>query len=504
MIKYKLKSSAFLFTLLFLSVIKLYAQEKQSVDKESIQAIINQFYDEDPYVNGEAVNEIIKYGNDAVNLLIESLQNESSNVRWCSAIALGKIAPEGLRAIPYLTQTLTDTNSNVRWCSVIALGNFDQAAEEAIPELINLLNNDDENIRWASYIAIKKIDPEYYFQPPQLTDVISIIDSSVPLLMKEFNVPGVSLALIRNREIVFSKSFGVKDEKTSAAVNEKTMFEACSMSKTVFAFIVFQLVEQNKLNLDEPLYNYLDESFFSEDSVYKKITTRIILSHTSGLPNWRKGEEERNGPLPVYFTPGERFSYSGEGYFYLQRVVEKITGKSLEEIAKENLFIPTGMSHSSFIWTEEIDSPISSGHDTSGKLLAKSKYVHPNSAYTLYITAKDYAKFITEILNANQSDSFLLSKTYVAEMLEPQVEVLVRDPMERSGRALGLFTYWSLGWAIDSTAYGKIYYHSGANRTGFRCYSQFNLVEGSGIVIMTNSINGTELWTRLIKRIGDF
>jgi CubicO group peptidase (beta-lactamase class C family) len=504
MIKYKLKSSAFLFTLLFLSVINLYSQEKHLVDQESIQAIINQFYDEDPFVNGEAVNEIIKYGNDAVDFLIESLQSKNTNVRWCSAIALGKIAPEGLKAIPYLTQTLTDGNSNVRWCSVIALGNFEQSAEEAIPELINLLNNDDENIRWASFIAIKKIDPEYYFQPPQLTDVISIIDSSVPLLMKEFNVPGVSLALIRNSEIVFSKSFGVKDGKTSAVVNKEAMFEACSMSKPVFAFIVFQLVEQNKLDLDKPLCNYLDEKFYGEDSVYKKITARIILSHTSGLPNWRKGEEERNSPLPVYFMPGERFSYSGEGYFYLQRVVEIITGKSLEEIAEEYLFTPAGMKHSSFIWMEEIDSLISSGHDTSGNFLAKSKYVHPNSAFTLYISAEDYTKFIIEIINANQSGSFLLSKSYAAEMLVPQVDVLVRDPIERSGRALGLFTYWSLGWAIDSTAYGKIYYHSGANRTGFRCYSQFNLSEGSGIVIMTNSLNGTELWTRLIKRIGDF
>jgi CubicO group peptidase (beta-lactamase class C family) len=275
------------------------------------------------------------------------------------------------------------------------------------------------------------------------------------------------------------------------------------MTKPVFAFLVFQLVQQNKLNLDEPLCNYLDEKFYGEGSIYKKITARMVLSHQSGLPNWRKGEEERNGPLPIYFTPGERFSYSGEGYYYLQRVVEKITGKSLEEIANENLFVPSEMNNSSFIWREEIDSLISSGHDTSGNFLAKSKYVHPNSAYSLYISAEDYAKIIIEIMKANQLSSSLLSKTYVEEMLSPQVDVLVRDPIDRPGRAFGYITDWSLGWAVDSTAYGKIYYHSGANRTGFRCYSQFNLDEGKGIVIMTNSLNGTELWTRLIKQIGD-
>ena len=492
------------FTLIFLSAINLYSQEKNFTKTDSINAIIDKFYDQDPYVNGDAVNEIVKYSNDAVDFLIESLQSENSNVRWCSAIALGKIAPEGLRAIPYLTLALTDDDSNVRWCSVIALGNFGQAAKEAIPDLLILLNDDNKNLRWASYIAIKKIDLEYYYKQPVLSDVISMIDSNVPSLMKEFNVPGVSIDLIKNQEVVFKKSFGVKDVRTSVPVNGTAMFEACSMTKPVFAFIVFQLVEQNKLSIDDPLWKYLDEEFYGEDSVYKKITARMVLSHQSGLPNWRKGEEERNGPLPVYFTPGERFSYSGEGYFYLQRVIEKITGKSLEVIAKENLFVPSGMNHSSFVWTEEIDSLISCGYDTSGKFLAKSKYVHSNSAYTLYISAEDYAKFIIEIMKANRSGSSLLSKYYVEEMLCPQVDVLVRDPIDRPGRAFGFFTNWSLGWAVDSTPYGKIFYHSGANRTGFRCYSQFNLNEGNGIVIMTNSLNGTELWTRLIKQIGDF
>jgi len=501
---FNIKIYASLFVLLFLSALNLYSQGKNFANEDSIRVIINQFYDDDPYVNGEAVNEIINYGDNAIDLLIESLQSENENVRWCSAIALGKIAPGGRQAIPYLTQALTDSNSNVRWCSIIALGNFSEEAEQSIPQLLNLLYDEDANVRWASYIAIKKINSGYYFQPPKISDVISFIESNVPSLMQEFNVSGVSIVLIKDRKIELSKSFGVKDIRSSVLVNENTMFEACSMSKPVFAFIVFQLVQQNKLDLDEPLCNYLNEEFYVEDSLYKKITARMVLSHQSGLPNWRKGEEERNGPLPVYFTPGERFNYSGEGYFYLQRVIEKLTGKSLEETARENLFIPLGMNHSSFVWTEEFDSLISCGHDTSGIFLAKSNYVHPNSAYTLYISAEDYAKFLIEILNTSQSKSSLLSENSLTTMLEPQVNVLVRDPVERPGRAFGLFTYWSLGWAVDSTAYGKIYYHSGANRTGFKCYSQFNLEEGNGIVIMINSLNGTELWTRLITLIGDF
>jgi CubicO group peptidase (beta-lactamase class C family) len=494
-----------LFLALILPISISLPQNKNTTDEKSIRAIIVKFSDEDPYVNGEAIDQIVKYGNDAVDILIDSLQSENSNVKWCSAIALGKIAPDGERAIPFLTKALIDNNSDVRWCSAIALGKYKQAAESAIPELQKLLFDSDDNVRWAAYVSLSKISKESINIAPQFSQVINKIENLTPELMKEFNVPGVSIVLIRNNEITFTKSFGVKDVRTSELVDENTKFEACSMSKSVFAYVVLKLVEQNKLELDKPLSSYLSEDFVSEDDDYTdKVTARMILSHTGGFPNWRKGEEEREGPLPIYFAPGERFSYSGEGYFYLQRVVEKIAGKSLEEIAKENLFIPAGMNHSSFVWTEEMNLLISCGHDTSGKFLAKSKYVHSNSAYTLYISAEDYAKFIIEIMKANQKESLLLSKAYVEEMLNPQVDVLVRDPIERPGRVLGLFTYWSLGWAVDSTASGKIYYHSGANRTGFRCYSQFRIDEGSGIVIMTNGLNGSELWTRLIKEIGDF
>lgn len=472
--------------------------------EESISALIKCFYDENPYLNGKAVISLAKIGDVTIPYLREYIRDPNDNVRWCAAITLGKIIPASKNAIAELIDALKDRNENVKWSSVIALGNLGVNSINAIPYLLKTLSDTDKDIRWASYIAIKKINPGYYFKPPLTSDVVSIIDSGVPLLMNEFHVPGVSIALLRDKKIVFSRNFGVRDSRTYLPVTDETMFEACSMSKPVFAYIVLRLAEQKKIDLDLPLYNYLDEHFYGVDSIYKRITARMVLSHTSGLPNWRKGEEEREGPLPVYFKPGERFSYSGEGFYYLQRVVEKITGTSLEDYAEENLFKISGLKHTSFTWSKDYDSLISCGHDTSGNFLVKSKYTHSSSAYTLYTTTGDYAKFIIEILKTNRTDQYSLSKSYLEQMLQPQVDVLTREPIERPGRAAGLLTYWGLGWAIDSTACGKIYYHSGANRTGFRCYSQYNFNEGSGIVIFTNGLNGNELWTRLIKKIGDF
>ncbi len=482
----------------------LFPQEKNDSDESLILSLINKFSDENPFTNGEAISEIIKYGEKAVDLLIVSLSNKNENVRLCSAIALGKIAPAGKKAIPFLTKALTDNNSDVKWCVSIALGNFYSDAKSSVTELQKLLSDDDEHLRWAAYTSLLKIDSESIHYIPELSGVINKLDTLTPQLMNELKVPGVSISLIKNFRIEWSKAFGMADASTRAVVTEKTIFEACSMSKPVFAFLVLQLAEQGKIDLDKPLYNYLPEKFVSENEDYsKQITARMILSHSSGLPNWRKGGDERLAPLPIYFKPGTKFNYSGEGIYYLQRVVEHVTQQTLDTYSKEILFDKLGFESTSFVWTENLDSKIATGHDTSGNCNNRSRYVHPNAAYTLYTTPEEYAKFIIEIMKPDALKDYSLSDKTISEMLKHQIRVDTREVINRPGRSLGLQSYRGLGWAIDSTITGDIVYHSGANQTGFRCYSQFNMRDGSGIVIMTNGENGSELWQRMIKEIGD-
>jgi CubicO group peptidase (beta-lactamase class C family) len=274
------------------------------------------------------------------------------------------------------------------------------------------------------------------------------------------------------------------------------------MTKPVFAYTVLKLVEDGKLDLDRPLVEYLDEG---PDQAYRRlITARMVLSHTTGLPNWRKGEEERDGPLPVLFKPGSRFSYSGEGMLYLQRVVEHITGELLDVYADRTLLRPMGLEHQmSYAWRSDLDPRLATGHNTDGTVLRKTHYTHANAAYTLYTTAQGYAKFLTEILKTDRSATYSLSQHFIDAMLHPQVDLDIREPIERPGQARGLAVSWGLGWSINTTEDGTIVHHSGANRSGFRCFSQFRPDRGSGIVIMTNSISGGELWTRLITVVGD-
>ncbi|HEX7357951.1 MAG TPA: serine hydrolase [Ignavibacteriaceae bacterium] len=472
--------------------------------QQNVKSLIAKFSNVDPWVSGEAINELIKIGEPAVDELILSLQDKDENVRWCSAIALEKISPLGKQSIPFLINALKDKDSNVRWCSSLALGKFKSEALESIPSLLKLLYDEDYDVRWAAYIAISKIDNKSLNIIPDLSEKINVVEKLTPELMKELNVPGVSISIIQNNNAVYSKSFGVADANTEMPVDNNTMFEACSMSKPVFTFLVLQLVEQGKLDLDKPLFDYLPETFISDSDDYsKQITARMILSHTSGMPNWRKGDEERNAPIPIYFKPGTRFNYSGEGIYYLQRVVEKITNQSLEDYAKENLFDKFGLNSTSFVWNEKYDNQIATGHNVDGKSNERKKYVHSNAAYSLYTTAVEYAKLIMDILKPTNQTDYSLSDQMINEMLTHQVRVDNREVIDRPGRNYGLFAFRGLGWAIDSTITGDVIYHSGANQTGFRCYSQFSPKDKSGIVIMTNGENGNELWRRLIKEIGD-
>lgn len=472
--------------------------------QQNVKSLIAKFSNVDPWVSGEAINELIKIGEPAVDELILSLQDKDENVRWCSAIALEKISPLGKQSIPFLINALKDKDSNVRWCSSLALGKFKSEASESIPALQKLLFDDDYDVRWAAYIAISKIDKRPLNVIPDLSEKINVVEKLTSELMNELNVPGVSISIIQKNKIVYSKSFGVADANTNLPVDSNTMFEACSMSKPVFAYLVLKLVEKGKLDLDTPLINYLPEPFISDDDDYsKQITARMILSHTSGMPNWRKGDEERNAPIPIYFKPGTRFNYSGEGIYYLQRVVEKITNQSLEDYAKENLFDILGLTSTSFVWNEKNDNQIATGHNVDGKCNERKKYVHSNAAYSLYTTAVEYAKLIMDILKPTNQTDYSLSDQMINEMLTHQVRVDNREVIDRPGRNYGLFAFRGLGWAIDSTITGDVIYHSGANQTGFRCYSQFSPKDKSGIVIMTNGENGNELWRRLIKEIGD-
>jgi CubicO group peptidase (beta-lactamase class C family) len=459
--------------------------------------------DSDLFVRGAAAEALSKIGIEAVPSIIRVLCAGTVEARWVATIALGKMGPEASSAVPALARALSDSSDLVRWGAVMALGTIGAGAKPAVPALVNALSDRDEDIRREVSRILDRLAPSAFGVPPDWNSVARIIDTLTPGLMKECRVPGVSIAMICNRSLVWSKCYGVADARSRQPVTRETMFEACSMSKPVFAYLAMMLAGHEKLSLDTPLMKYYSPSNLLGQPGREQITARMVMSHTTGMPNWRKGGEESDGPLPVLFPPGSTFGYSGEGFYYLQKVVEQITGEPLDIHAARTLFAPLGLRNTSFRWSEQFDARIASGHDAGGQFRMKTHYVHPNAAYTLYVSAEDYARFLVQVLSPNPALSGLLSSPPIDSMLSHQVRVLTREPVERPGRARASNVYWGLGWCINATEQGDIVHHGGSNGSGFRCFSQFSPSRGSGIVIMTNGDGGTELWTRLVSRVGN-
>src|SRR5215203_5417573 len=171
-------------------------------------------------------------------------------------------------------------------------------------------------------------------------DLVPELERTISRLMMEGEVPGLQIGLVRGGKVDWIKSFGVKNAETGGAVTDETIFEAASLSKPVFAYAVMKLVEAGRLDLDKPLQSYLSEPYLPGDDRINKITARMALDHTTGFQN-----ESRPGqPLKINFAPGERFSYSGEGLLFLQRVVEKITGEKFDVFMRRTVFEPLGMT----------------------------------------------------------------------------------------------------------------------------------------------------------------
>ena len=473
-------------------------------DGAAIQALVAALADQDPFVVGKAAATLGRIGREAVAALISALQDKNEHVRGAATIAIGKMGDDGRPALPALISALKDGAADVRWGAANDLGAMGARAKEAAPALMPLVYDPDQDVRWAANLALRTIDPGTMDKTPDWRSTAEVIDSLAPELMKELHIPGASIALIDNRKMIWSKNYGIARADKPVPVTDETMFEACSMTKPVFAYIALKLVEQGLLDLDRPLAEYLHEPYLPKQDQRQHITARMVLSHTTGLPNWRKGEDEWDGPLPVLFSPGSRFGYSGEGFYLLQRIVEHITGEPLEIYARRTLLRPLGLKHTSFVWTEDVEAKLAAGHDERGAFLQKTKYTHANAAYTLYTTAAEYAVFLTEIMKADRSAHHSLSQKSINDMLSPQVKLDVREPIERPGRAQGQAVYWGLGWSINETEDGRFFHHSGSNRSGFRCFSQFHTGRGSGIVIMTNGSNGSDFWTRLINRVGNY
>ncbi|GAB3015265.1 serine hydrolase domain-containing protein [Bowmanella dokdonensis] len=307
--------------------------------------------------------------------------------------------------------------------------------------------------------------------------IVTRLQQRLPPLMQKAEIPGLQVALIDNGELSWSASFGVADNQFNAPVTEQTLFEAASLSKPVFAYLVMKLVDAGRLDLDRPLYTLLENKRLTHDKRHRLITPRLVLTHTSGLPNWG------GTPLAFRFDPGSTFGYSGEGYLYLQQAVETLTGQSLQTLARELVFEPLGMDSSYYLLTDD-KAPRAHGHDRVGAVGRKAGATAENAAASLVTTASDYARFIAALMQKKG-----LADKLATLMIQPAVKA--GDPFNPGTPGQAPMS-WALGLAADETDDKILLWHWGDNGV-FRAYMAFSPRLQRGVVYLANSQNGLTL-----------
>ncbi|MBX9603961.1 MAG: beta-lactamase family protein [Bryobacteraceae bacterium] len=301
--------------------------------------------------------------------------------------------------------------------------------------------------------------------------------------LSEHRLPGASIAWVSRGGGPAEIAAGVADPESKRQVEPGTIFQAASLSKPVFAYTFLKEAAARKLDLDRPLTAMLDHPFRSrlralmasevpEDPRLALITPRMVLSHSTGVPNWL-----RNQPLALQFRPGEKFGYSGEAYVYLQNVLEHVAGHPLQDLAQRHVFEPLGMRDSSFVWRSDFEHRAAIGSSESGPR-HKWRPAEGLAAGTLHTTAADYARFLRRFLRGDE---------ITLQMLKPATQV-------QDGLA------WGLGWGLESSPAGSAFWQWGDDGE-FKAFAIGSVGRDLALVVLTNGSTGLRVCREAIQQM---
>ena len=306
------------------------------------------------------------------------------------------------------------------------------------------------------------------------------VDAFIDEQMQALNMPGLSIAIINEGEVVYHRVKGYANKERQILADSTTLFEGASISKSVFGFFAMTFVEEGLLDLDKPLYEYLPNPAIEHDERYKKITARIVLSHRSGFPNWRDDYPEKE--LFIQFEPGTAYHYSGEGYQYLAEVLKhllKTNWAGLEAEFQKRVAIPFGLEYTVFIKNDYTRKYKAQPYDVDGNWIDKSKsewWTSRDSVFvaptTIHSEAIDFSKWMIAMMQEEG-----LSKEGFAELYRPHSEIV--SGLLQEDYTLGFTRLSVLGLS-------ELYTHSG-NNDGFSSYFAFDKEKEWGFVVFTNS-----------------
>ena len=276
------------------------------------------------------------------------------------------------------------------------------------------------------------------------------IDAKVHTLLAQTHANGIAVALIDHGQVLFSNAYGIRNAKGDPLTPDTVMYGA-SLTKTVFAYTVLQLVDQHKLNLDTPLASDLDNPLptygpdptfpdkygpykdLADDPRWKQITPRMCLTHSTGFSNFFFIEPDQK--LRIHFDPGTHFSYSGEGMILLQFVIEhgrksQGLGLDLGSLTQAN-FSRLGMTHTSLTFVDGQTDNFADGWDDKGAPQPHSLRRKPRVAGSMNTSISDMAKFTAALVRGDG-----LTPASQAEMTKPSLHIPTANEFPLFGPSL--------------------------------------------------------------------
>jgi CubicO group peptidase (beta-lactamase class C family) len=329
------------------------------------------------------------------------------------------------------------------------------------------------------------------------------IDRTVQRLMQAARVPGLGLAILNNQKVIYLKAYGERDVEKHLPLTKDSVMTSASYTKSTFAYAVMQLVEEGVLSLDRPVQDYLpkplpeypDYKDLAGDERYRRITLRMLLSHTVGFHNLRLLNK---GRITLNFDPGSRYAYSGEGIRLMQFLVETVTQKPMQELMRERVYRRFRMQRTSMIWEPRFESDYANGYDEDGHSLGPQRRTRADAAGSMQTTLADFAGFIEAVAQGKG-----LRTNSRTMMLNPQIRIHTRTQFpslttELTDRNDAIRLSYGLGWGLFWTPVGKAFFKEGHDE-GWQHYTVVFDDRGIGIVIMSNSSNAEGIFQELLE-----
>lgn len=307
------------------------------------------------------------------------------------------------------------------------------------------------------------------------------LDAAASGWLQRYKVPSLAVAYISDDRIAWTRVQGLQSD--GIAATESTLYNVASLTKPVFAETMLRLVATRRMSLDESIAPTWVDPDVADDPRHRLLTPRIVLSNRTGFPNWRT---DRQGSLRFEFDPGTRYQYSGEGFEYLRRFVERKEGAPIEAIARERLFGPFGMRSTSFVEQGWFAGRVAYPADGDGKWGTPRFAPSGNAADRVYATVGDYATFV---IHAMRHDGLSESLARQRDSIQGVDSSEVVKCRAKGGTRCPTREGYTLGWSRLDFPDGPMFWHTGSD-DGEKALVVYFPRRREGAVMFMNGENG--------------